>query len=152
MKGVWRARLKRVTRRLCLESQQKDFTPMADAHTVSLHELFVRMQDGSVWTLGRNDKDEFELRDHASAGSTLRGFGPWPSWDANRRQATLTEPDEDSGLFEPERLFVLREQYMFLAPPLEHEARRYTSLGPIDRAWWAGSEDVVQARQRSGKH
>lgn len=125
---------------------------MADAHSDLLHELLVRMQDGAVWTLRRNEDDQFVLTDHPSAGSGLRGFGPWPSWDANRRQSTLTEPDEDSGLFEPERLFVLREQYMFLAPNSEADPRRFLSVGPIDRAWWAGSENVVQARQRSGKH
>ncbi|MEB3284053.1 MAG: hypothetical protein VKN33_02045 [Candidatus Sericytochromatia bacterium] len=125
---------------------------MADAHSDFLHELFVRLQDGTTWTLRRNEEDCFILQDRTPAGSALRGFGPWPSWDANRRQSTLTEPDEDSGLFEPERLFVLREQYMFLSPPGESDARRFLSLGPIDRAWWAGSESIVQARQRSAKH
>jgi hypothetical protein len=128
---------------------------MADAHAHSPQDLNILLQDGRSVTLSRDAFDRLVTTGPSIAaaqpGAMLRGFGPWPSWDANRRQGTLTEPDDDSGLFEPERLFVLREQYAFLAAP-GAEGPPTVSLGPIDRAWWTGTEHVVQARQRSGKH
>lgn len=133
---------------------------MGDSHHDHPPALNVQMQDGSVLTLVRDAADRLvsttfvpagsaRYTGDVPAGSQLTGFGPWPSWDANRRQGTLTQPDDDSGLFEPERLFVMREQYAFLAPSA---GKPPVSLGPIDRAWFTGTEDVVQARQRSGKH
>ncbi|MEB3196233.1 MAG: hypothetical protein VKP62_03425 [Candidatus Sericytochromatia bacterium] len=125
---------------------------MAEQHGSALQELNIRMQDGRVLVLHRNHADQLVATSQPHRSAELRGFGPWPSWDANRRQATLTEPDEESGLFEPERLFVLREQYAFLAPGAQSPAADYVSMGPIDRAWWSGTEHIVQARQRAGKH
>lgn len=128
---------------------------MADAHADHPQELNILLQDGRSLTTHRDAFDRLvtDVPNFACdrPGAVLRGFGPWPSWDANRRQGTLTEPDEDSGLFEPERLFVLREQYAFFAAP-GVEGTPTISVGPIDRAWWTGTEHVVQARQRSGKH
>ncbi|MEB3330487.1 MAG: hypothetical protein VKQ33_14775 [Candidatus Sericytochromatia bacterium] len=128
---------------------------MADAHAHPPQDLNLLFQDGRSLTASRDALDRLVTTGPSIAssqpGATLRGFGPWPSWDANRRQGTLTEPDDDSGLFEPERLFVLREQYAFFAPP-DAAGVPTVSLGPIDRAWWTGTEHVVQARQRAGKH
>ena len=86
----------------------------------------------------------------APLDSVTLGFGPWPSWDANTNSGVDTEPDEDSGLFEPERLFVLREQYIFLTPAAP--GAQTLSFGPIHKVWWTGSEHVVQARQRTHRH
>jgi len=131
---------------------------MSDAHASHPTELNFLLQDGSKVSLRRDDADRLVVTGWAPVAGkhkdlpvrhdlVLAGFGAWPSWDANSRQNLLTLPDEDSGLFEPERLFVLREQYAFLA-----DAGAYLSLGPIDKGWWTGTEHVVQARQRSGKH
>lgn len=131
---------------------------MAEAHASHPSELNFLMQDGTKVSFERDEADVLLLTGFAPVdekhkalaaplGAVLAGFGAWPGWDANRRQNLLTLPDEDSGLFEPERLFVLREQYLFLTI-----ADGYLSLGPIGRGWWTGTENVVQARQRSGKH
>jgi len=117
------------------------------------------MQDGSLLKLHRDLVDRLIADSFTPAKSSdasglglenvaVVGFGPWPGYDANRRQRTLTEPDDDSGLFEPERLFVLREQYVFLKAG-EQPAQ---SLGPIEKAWWEGTEAIVQARQKPVRH
>lgn len=136
---------------------------MAEAHADHLNELNIRMQDGTLLTLHR-DADDRLVADsfkpegakyaptHVEIGGTLKGFGPWPSWDASRRTSTLTEPDDESGLFEPERLFVLREQHVYVAGAGVVEPSQFASVGPIDKAWWTGTEHIVQARQVSGKH
>lgn len=120
---------------------------MAAAHDDHLTELNIRLQDGKTVTLHRDEADRL-----MTGGGQLMGFGPWPTWDASRRTGTLTLPDEESGLFEPERLFVLREQYAYVAGAGVTEPAKYASHGPIDRAFWTGTEDVVQARKVSGKH
>lgn len=136
---------------------------MAEAHADHLTELNIRLQDGTVLTLHRDEQDRLIAtafapegnKYHATyveSGGALMGFGPWPSWDASRRTATLTLPDEESGLFEPERLFVLREQYAYLAGQGVAKTAKFASLGPIGRAWWSGTEHVVQARQATSKH
>ena len=136
---------------------------MADAHADHLTELNIRMQDGTMLKLHRDADDRLVVEafapqspkyapTHVEAGGLLKGFGPWPSWDASRRTATLTHPDEESGLYEPERLFVLREQHVYVGAPGVTETAKFASLGPIDKAWWTGTEHVVQARQVSGKH
>jgi hypothetical protein len=84
------------------------------------------------------------------SGRLVVGFGPWPTWSSNVHNGVATLPDEDSGLFEPERLFVLREQYAFVAAA--DAAHKPISLGPIHKVWWAGTENVVQARQREARH
>lgn len=124
------------------------------AHAAAqLKDLVVLLQDGSRLTLQRDDEDSFVVTafepapggKHAAlavpAGSSLEGFGPWPTWTTNTRNRVATLPDDESGLFEPERLFVLREQYAFVGAG-EHPL----SLGPIRTIHWAGTEHVVQAR------
>lgn len=136
---------------------------MAEAHADHLTELNIRMQDGTLLKLHRDAEDRLIADaftpeglkykpDHVELGGTLRGFGPWPSWDASRRTGTLTRPDDESGLFEPERLFVLREQYVYVAGVGVVEENKFASVGPIDKAWWTGTEHVVQARQKTVKH
>lgn len=138
-------------------------TAMAAAHDDHLTELNIRLQDGTMLTLHRDEHDRLIATAFAPEGSKyhatyvasggqLAGFGPWPTWDASRRTGTLTRPDDESGLFEPERLFVLREQYAYLAGEGVTEPAKFASVGPIDRAWWTGTEHVVQARKVSGKH
>ena len=130
------------------------------AHDVALVDLIVALQDGDRVVLQRDAADQlFAARTELAAGSRragadhqgwrVVGFGPWPTWSSNLSSRTVTLVDDESGLFEPERLFVLREQYMFLAPADRPEA--IASLGPIHKAWWDGTEHIVQAR-RGGRH
>src|SRR5688500_18559579 len=117
---------------------------MAAAHDDHLHELNIRLQDGTLAVLHRDEADRLiaatfapegpkYLPGYVEAGGQLMGFGPWPTWDASRRTGTLTRPDDESGLFEPERLFVLREQYAYVAGAGVAEPAKYASLGPIDK-------------------
>ena len=136
---------------------------MAEAHADHLADLNIRLQDGTLLILKRDEADRLIATGFTPAGqkyaatyvqpgAQLKGFGPWPSWDASRRTGTLTQPDDESGLFEPERLFVLREQFAYLAAAGVTEPGKYASVGPIDRAWWTGTEHIVQARQQTVKH
>ena len=132
---------------------------MANEHDIILKDLIVQLQDGSRLTLGKNDFDQLITTSfepaagtkHAAiavtSGDKVLGFGPWPSWSANMMHRTATLPDEESGLFEPERLFVLREQYMFL-----EGGDKPRSFGPIHKAWWDGTEHIVQARRITSRH
>lgn len=120
---------------------------------VQLQDLVVLLQDGSRLTLQRDAADALVVTAFApvagtkhegaavSVGDALVGFGPWPTWSTNAKNRVATLPDDESGLFEPERLFVLREQYAFVGA-----GARPTSLGPIHKAYWAGTEHIVQAR------
>lgn len=130
------------------------------AHDTALHDLICQLQDDTRIVLQRDDQDRLITTGFEPAGAhkvgdvpagrLVVGFGPWPTWSSNVHNAVSTLPDEDSGLFEPERLFVLREQYLFVAA--EDAAHKPISLGPIHKTWWAGTEDVVQARQREARH
>lgn len=132
---------------------------MANEHDIELKDLMVQLQDGTRIQLGKDEFDQLvtgsyeptEGTKHAGitvgTGDKVLGFGPWPSWGANIMNRTATLPDEESGLFEPERLFVLREQYMFL-----EGGDKPRSFGPIHKAWWAGTEHIVQARRVTGRH
>jgi hypothetical protein len=130
------------------------------AHATDSHDLICQLQDGSRITLRRDEADRLVTTAFVAAGrhkdgdaplaSVTLGFGPWPSWDTNVSNAVDTLPDEDSGLFEPERLFVLREQYIFVTPPVA--GAKALSFGPIHKMYWDGTEHVVQARQRSARH
>lgn len=123
-------------------------------------ELIVRLQDGSELHLHRDHEDRLMVQAWQAApagrhaqlselvGHELVGFGPWPSWATNVNQRVVTLPDEESGLFEPERLFVLREQYAFIS----HGEGKPASLGPIHKASWAGTEGMVQARIKAERH
>lgn len=132
---------------------------MSHDHAVVLEDLIILLSDGSRITLRRNDEDvlvstAFEPAEarggELPAGRLLVGFGPWPSWSANIQNRTATLPDEESGLFEPERLFVLREQYAFFEA--DDASAKPLSFGPIEKVWWRGTEHIVQARQLSGRH
>jgi hypothetical protein len=122
--------------------------------------LIIQMQDGSRLELKRDEQDRLvvtawgpcssDVSDLLLDGMAVVGFGPWHGWSANVTNRVETLPDEDSGLFEPERLFVLREQYVFLAPLGSRE--KPFSKGPIHKAWWLGTEHIVQARQVSTRH
>lgn len=124
------------------------------------HDLTIRLQDGSELVAFRDADDHLEVRGWTPAekgrhtaieglqGHELVGFGPWPTWSTNVANSVVTLPDDDSGLFEPERLFVLREQYAFVS----HGDGAPASLGPIHKAFWAGTEGVVQARAKSERH
>lgn len=130
------------------------------AHDTAVHDLICQLQDGTRIIVQRDDQDRlvttgFEPASGRAAGDVpagrlVVGFGPWPSWSPNVKNNVATLPDEDSGLFEPERLFVLREQYMFVAGA--DAAHAPISLGPIHKVWWKGTEDIVQARQREARH
>lgn len=130
------------------------------AHEHASHDLICQLQDGSRLTMQRDEADRLVSTGFVPAGrrqpadgptgAVVVGFGPWPSWDSNVHNAVATLPDEESGLFEPERLFVLREQYVFLTNPTA--GGKPLSLGPIHKTWWSGTENVVQARQRSSRH
>lgn len=132
---------------------------MANEHDIDLKDLIVLLQDGTRVLLAKNEFDQLvttgyepaESGKHAAIavapGEKVLGFGPWPSWSANRMNRTATLPDEESGLFEPERLFVLREQYLFL-----EGGEKPRSFGPIHKAWWAGTEHIVQARRVTSRH
>lgn len=127
-----------------------------DSHS---HDLICQLQDGSRLTMQRDEHDRLVTTGFEPAGGRLAGgvpmhaaivgFGPWPSWSTNITNGVATLPDDESGLFEPERLFVLREQYAFVTAP---DGGKPVSLGPIDKVWWSGTETVVQARQRSARH
>lgn len=135
---------------------------MSEDHATQSEDLLVKLQDGSLITLRRDDQDHLFVAacdPHAGsptdgltfeAGYRVLGFGPWPTWSANTTTATATLPDEESGIFEPERLFVLREQYLFLA--LADAPAHIVSVGPIHKVWWAGTEHVVQARRIGTRH
>lgn len=130
---------------------------MATEH--ASHDLICQLQDGSRLTMQRDEADRLVSTAFEAAGrrqpgdaplhQVVVGFGPWPSWENNVRNGVATTPDEESGLFEPERLFVLREQYAFVTNP---DGGKPVSLGPIHKVWWAGTETVIQARQRSHRH
>lgn len=125
---------------------------MSGTHESGFGHLMVLLQDGRSLALDRDDQDQLRLVSAGAGdvptGSAVVGFGPWPSWPVNVSGRVATLPDEESGLFEPERLFVLREQYLFLSDV----QGRAVAFGPIDRACWEGTESVIQARQKTGKH
>lgn len=124
------------------------------------HDLTIQLQDGGELVLFRDEDDRLMVSAWRPAakgrhsaleglvGHECVGFGPWPSWGTNVTNRVVTLPDDDSGLFEPERLFVLREQYAFVSHGEGHPA----SLGPIHKAFWAGTEGVVQARIKAERH
>jgi hypothetical protein len=126
-----------------------------------LKDMTIQLQDGTRISVLRDDQDRLVSTGFEPAGKhvgrtlsnglAIVGFGAWPTWSQNVAQRVATRPDEESGLFEPERLFVLREQYVFFADPASgHEvsaaqAGKPLSFGPIHKVWWAGTENVVQA-------
>ena len=120
--------------------------------------MIIQLQDGTRITVLRDDHDRLvstgiepagkHVGRTLPAGLTIVGFGAWPTWSQNVSQRVATYPDDESGLFEPERLFVLREQYVFFADPASEKP---LSFGPIHKVWWAGTEAIVQAR-RGGWH
>jgi hypothetical protein len=133
------------------------------AHTDHPQDLIVQLQEGTRITLRKDEHDHlvtvgFEPAAGSKkyqpgdvpAGLTVVGFGPWPSWGANVRNGQATILDDESGIFEPERLFVFREQYCFLTNPAD--AQRPLSLGPVHKVWWVGTEGVVQARHADARH
>ncbi|MFP5502191.1 MAG: hypothetical protein ACLGIN_06860 [Candidatus Sericytochromatia bacterium] len=135
------------------------------AHEVELKDLIVQLQEGSRIMLQRNELDQLITTGFEPApdskkyqpadiqpGLLVVGFGPWPTWSTNVKNAQATAPDEESGLFEPERLFVLREQYLFLAAPEVAAEAKPISLGPIHKVWWVGTEHIVQARRVTARH
>ena len=129
---------------------------------IELKDMIIQLQDGSRLAVERTANDEligvgYEPGPSAKAPglpADLRivGFGPWPSWTTNLANRVATVPDEESGLFEPERLFVLREQYLFLAAPEVAAEAKPISLGPIHKVWWVGTEHIVQARRVTARH
>jgi len=130
------------------------------AHDTASHDLICQLQDGARIVMQRDDQDRLVTTGFEAAGKhqpgdvpagrLVVGFGPWPTWSSNVHNGVATLPDEDSGLFEPERLFVLREQYLFVAGA--DAAHAPISLGPIHKVWWVGTENVVQARIREARH
>ena len=127
---------------------------------IELKDMIIQLQDGSRLNVERSANDELIGVGYEPAAGTktaaspvglrIIGFGPWPTWSTNVSNRTNTVPDEESGLFEPERLFVLREQYAFFAGQ-EVDPNKPLSFGPIHKAWWVGTENIVQAR-RGGWH
>lgn len=121
-----------------------------------LKDMIIQLQDGTRIQVVRDVNDRLVTTGFEAAGKhagrtlpnglTIVGFGPWPTWSYNLSQRVATTPDDESGLFEPERLFVLREQYVFFGGE-GVEAGKPLSFGPIHKAWWEGTEHVVQARQ-----
>jgi hypothetical protein len=138
---------------------QEDAGPMAHQET-ELKDMIIQLQDGTRIHVMRDEHDRLVTTGFEGAGKhagrtldqglTIVGFGPWPTWSYNLSQRVATRPDEESGLFEPERLFVLREQYAFFTGA-GVDAAKPLSFGPIHKVWWVGTEDVVQAR-RGGWH
>ena len=119
--------------------------------------MTIQLQDGSRISVLRDDQDRLVSTGFEPAGKhvgrtlnnglAIVGFGAWPTWSQNVSQRVATRPDEESGLFEPERLFVLREQYVFFADPAFEKP---LSFGPIHKVWWAGTESVIQANKGGG--
>ena len=130
------------------------------AHDHAPHDLICQLADGTRLTMQRDVADRLVVTAYAPAanakypapviGALVVGFGPWPSWEPNLRNGVATLPDDESGLFEPERLFVLREQYAFTTPADPHA--KPSSFGPIDKVWWEGTQHIVQARQKTARH
>ena len=125
---------------------------MSGTHASSLNHLIVLIQDGRQLVFERDAQDRLRLVSsdalNSPEGGVILGFGPWPAWHVNVSNRVVTLPDEESGLFEPERLFVLREQYLFLSADTE----KPSAFGPIEKAYWEGTESIVQARRKSGRH
>ena len=128
------------------------------AHDNELKDMIIALQDGTRITVVRDEQDRLVATGleatgkHAGrtlpAGHVIVGFGAWPTWSYNLSQRVATLPDDESGLFEPERLFVLREQYVFFAGE-GTDPKKPLSFGPIHKVWWVGTEHVVQARQKA---
>jgi hypothetical protein len=134
----------------------EDSGPMA--HDIELKDMIIELQDGTRITAVRAENDRlmatgFDAKGkHAGrtlpVGHVIVGFGAWPTWSYNLSQRVATLPDDESGLFEPERLFVLREQYVFFGGEGTDPAKPL-SFGPIHKVWWLGTENIVQARQKA---
>lgn len=61
----------------------------------------------------------------------IRGFGPYPDWDANVI-ARLQSVPEAGGMMEGEHAFILDEQFLFL-----EYGETVRPVGPIKEARWA---------------
>lgn len=128
------------------------------AHDIELKDMTIALQDGTRITVVRDAHDRLVATGLATAGKhvgrelpaghAVVGFGAWPTWSNNVSQRLATLPDDESGLFEPERLFVLREQYVFFGGE-GTDAAKPLSFGPIHKVWWDGTEHIVQARQKA---
>lgn len=128
------------------------------AHDNELKDMIIELQDGTRITVVRGEDDRLVATGISLAGKhvgrtlplghAIVGFGAWPTWSYNLSQRVATLPDDESGLFEPERLFVLREQYVFFGGE-GTEAGKPLSFGPIHKVWWVGTEHIVQARQKA---
>lgn len=131
------------------------------AHDIELKDMIIELQDGTRITAVRDEHDHLVATGLEAKGKhvgrtlplghVIVGFGAWPTWSYNVSQRVATTPDDESGLFEPERLFVLREQYVFFAPERTNPDKPL-SFGPIHKVWWAGTENIIQARQTSARH
>lgn len=78
--------------------------------------------------------------DHPSPpapGTALAGVGPWWTWDANLYNRTATTAAK-LWTWEPEHLYVLSEQYLFL------EGQPNVPFGPILRGIWLGHVPVAR--------